>query len=318
MSPLRPTFDEHLRPGSRLGDFTLGELVDRGGTADVFHAREGVGDAVVVKVLRPPDDPEHQRFVEQRFVQECAALQRLDHPAVVRWRGQGRTPAGHPWLALDWVPGRDLAALLREEQPRPARFLQLAIALCEAVAHAHERGVVHGDLKASNVRVGEDDRITVIDFGLATLDGLALPSNGRVLGSAHGMAPELVAGQPADHRVDVYALGVLLYRGLVGRYPFHGRKPTEIMVAHVHREVPPFSRYRPELRLPDGLEPVVRACLSKRPEERLQTVGELLLELEAISARIDEPWTPPRSARWWLWATGALLGASLLLSRCLL
>ena len=120
-----------------------------------------------------------------------------------------------------------------------------------------------------------------------------------------------MAGGEVDHRADIYGLGVILYRGLVGRYPFHGRQPAEILAAHVHRDVPPFARYRPELRLPDGLEDTVRRCLAKRPEDRFIEVGELVRALEAYIERLDTPtvWTPPRRYRWWLWSAVAVLAS---------
>jgi serine/threonine-protein kinase len=277
--------------------------------ADVYQARDASGRQVALKLLRAPDDPEHLGFVEDRFETETRVLMRLRHPGIVRGLGHGQTAEGTRWLTMEWVAGRDLATLYREDQPPPERVLRLVVQVARAVAHAHAHGVVHRDLKASNILVGADDHVTVLDFGLAKVGQAPESGSGRVLGSAHSIAPEQVSGASVDHRADVYGLGVLLYRGLVGRYPFHGRQAVEILAAHMHRDVPAFARYRPELRLPEGLEGTVRRCLAKRPEDRFSDADTLISDLDDYIERLQTPavWTPPRRYRRSLWSAVAVL-----------
>ena len=296
-------------PGRQIASWTLVALRARGGMADVYEARDASGRQVALKLLRAPDDPQHLEFVEDRFATETWVLMRLRHPGIVRGIGHGQTADGSRWLAMEWIAGRDLATVYREDQPPPERVLRLVVQVARAVAHAHAHGVVHRDLKASNIRVGSDDEVTVLDFGLAKTGRASECASGRVLGSAHSIAPEQVSGATVDHRADVYGLGVLLYRGLVGRYPFHGRQPAEILAAHMHRDVPPFARYRPKLRLPDGLEALVRRCLAKRPEDRFADVDTLIVGLDAYIERLQTPavWTPPRRYRRSLWSAVGVL-----------
>ncbi len=287
---------ERLLPRMVLdGRFELKRRVAEGAMAGVHRALDRrTGELVAVKVLRPPDDPDHADFAASRFRMERLALERLRHPHIVGLRGHGLTPRGRPYLVMEWCDGQDLATLLRVERPTPPRFLDLMLQLLDAVAFVHDRGVLHRDLKAANVLVDDGDQIKLVDFGLARVDAAheMAPETGRVLGSAHSISPEQVRSFDVDHRSDVYSLGVLLYRGLVGRYPFHGRQKAEILAAHLHREVPCFERLRPELQLPPALELAVRRCLAKKPSERWPDVGSLhreILRLRGEVASRPEP-----------------------------
>jgi serine/threonine-protein kinase len=140
---------------------------------------------------------------------------------------------------------------------------------------------VHRDLKPGNLLVTQDrsgkELLKVVDFGLVKLTegDQAITVTGMIMGSPHCMAPEQVQGDEVDHRADVYAIGVLLYRCLCGQYPFHGPTTTATMIAHIQQEIPSLAKAAPDLELPEGLEQVVRRCLAKKPEERFQTMAEL-------------------------------------------
>jgi serine/threonine protein kinase len=309
-----PGIADPVAPGARLGRLEIGARAATGGMSEVFRAVDTeTGKTVALKLLKLPSDPTEAAFARHRFDQEAEAVARLDHPAVVRLHSAGTTPDGTPYLALEWVDGRDLGALFREEQPPPWRVLRLVRSVALAVVHAHDNGVVHRDLKASNILVCGEDDVRLIDFGLALLDGSTDPPGVRALGSAHSMAPEQVSGG-GDRRSDVYSLGVILYRGLVGRYPFHSRQAVQILAAHLLHDVPRFERYRPDLRLPDGLEDTVRRCLAKNPDDRFGSVEDLVRAIDAYLVRLELPAVRERGSLAWLPWVGAAAVAGLVLA----
>jgi hypothetical protein len=161
----------------------------------------------------------------------------------------------------------------------------LVLQVAQALRYAHKRGVVHRDVKNSNVLVrtldNGEEQAKVVDFGLVKLSRVdsGLTQSGMILGSPHFMAPEQATGQAVDHRADIYATGVLLYCGLTGKYPFDGPHATAIITAHVTRDVPSFAAIAPTVRVPEGLEAIVRRCLEKRPGRRYPSMDALVAEL---------------------------------------
>jgi hypothetical protein len=220
----------------------------------------------------------------ERFAREIEVVNLLRHPGIVEIYEVGALPDHRPFFVMEYVEGRTLGALLEEDgRLSPAEALDLLEPVGAALAAAHEAGVVHRDVKASNIIVTEDEPpvVKLLDFGIAKLIGpragpIGLTSEGRQVGTLTIMAPEQLLGVPVDARVDIYALGVLLYRLLTGRLPFDGKSPLVLAQQHLEEPAP-----RPSQRTPlaPALDAIVLRCLEKRPERRYDTVKDFLVAL---------------------------------------
>jgi tRNA A-37 threonylcarbamoyl transferase component Bud32 len=279
-----------LSPGTLIGGkFRIEERIARGGQASVYLARqEPLNRPVALKLLSPPSleaTEEERDAFEQRFLLEARTLAALDHPNIVTVFDYGETDDGRYYLAMEYISGGRFLDLLKRGHMEAGRTVNLCIQVAQALRYAHKRGVVHRDVKNSNVLVRHldngEEQAKVVDFGLVKLSKLdsGLTQTGMILGSPHFMAPEQATGQGVDHRADIYATGVLLYCGLTGNYPFDGPHATAIITAHVTRDVPSFASVAPDVRIPDGLEIVVRRCLEKKPGRRYPSMDALIAEL---------------------------------------
>ena len=293
----------------RLGPFRLGRCLGQGGMGAVFEAHDAtLGRTVAVKIVRP----ELLLFPEarQRFRREAEAIARLSHPGIVPIHQVGED-AGVPWFAMEFVAGRSLAAVLRDLHGRsPATLrgrdlqraalgdtaasgssafsgdweetcLRLVLELAQALAHAHDRGVLHRDVKPSNVLVAADGHPRLCDFGLArTGGGDELTRTGAAVGSVPYMAPEQLRGDAVDARADVYALGVLLHELLTLRSPFLRDHEAATRRAVELGEAPP---------LPRGLRwettVVTAVAMDRDPERRYQGMHELAADLQRVLDR---------------------------------
>lgn len=284
----RPT--NILSPGTLIGGkFRIEDRIARGGQASVYLARqEPLNRPVALKLLSPPSleaTEEERESFEQRFLLEARTLAGLDHPNIVTIFDYGETDDGRYYLAMEYISGGRFLDLLKRGHMEPGRAVNLCIQVAQALRYAHKRGVVHRDVKNSNVLVRQldngEEQAKVVDFGLVKLSKLdsGLTQTGMILGSPHFMAPEQATGQGVDHRTDIYATGVLLYCGLTGNYPFDGPHATAIITAHVTRDVPAFASIAPNVRVPDGLEIVVRRCLEKKPGRRYPSMDALIADL---------------------------------------
>ena len=279
-----------LRPGTHIGGFELVRLVGQGGMGRVYEAREKHPERrVALKVLRADLDSESMR---QRFRWEADALARLDHPGIARILATGvhveETDLGQrrtPWLALDFVDeARDLFAYAREQGLSLAQRVDLFVRVCRAVHHGHLRGVLHRDLKASNILVRVDGSPVVIDFGVArALDpdpehATGSTRAGDLVGTLATMSPEQVERDPRelDLRSDVYSLGAVLYELLGGRPPHDlgGRSVVEAARIVVERDPEPLED------LPRDLWAIVSTALAKERAQRFESAAEMADDLE--------------------------------------
>lgn len=263
---------------------------------------EHTGARVAIKVLECRDPrPEVQRTFRRRFAREADALARLTHPHVVKVLDHGIAD-DIPYLVMAFLDGRSLETALRARTPRPVAALAVAEQVCRALAAAHEHGVVHRDIKPSNLFVtGDLDgprllHVRLIDFGIAKdlTDASDLTGQGIVVGTPRYMAPEQTLGDPVDGRADIYAVGCLLFRMLLGSTPFEDRRGTGVLLAHVTQPPPLFSAVRPELSLPPVIEWTVRRCLEKDPDRRFADVAELRCALQLCRRSLDNPDFRPR------------------------
>jgi serine/threonine-protein kinase len=283
-----------LAPGTRIGAYVLEDLRFQGGFAVVYRATRDDGGAAAIKVLRRALTT--SPGMRSRFQQEASAISRIQHPSLVRIFDSGVTDGGLPFIAMEWLEGRNLHEEIARRGPFAAtEALEILEALGGALTAAHALGIVHRDVKAQNVMaVPRDHGITVklVDFGIAKLlDPGEDPRRGMVssvvLGTPLTMAPEQILGRPVDQRVDIYALGLLLHQLVTGQLPFRGASRVEIESQHLHTPPPRTSDLAP---VSSAFDAVVRRCLEKDAAQRYATVEELLVELrQAVGAAPRSP-----------------------------
>lgn len=277
-------YGEELSPGAQVGGYVVESTRYRGSVATLYRAREArTGAAAALKVMRPQYTA--ARGALRRFQQEAETLRRLRHPHIVDVLEQGTLADGRPFIAMEWLEGRDIAAELAARGPYSAHeALELLEQVGSALKAAHGAGVIHRDLKAQNVvvRAGSAGPVVkLVDFGVAKLlapeePGTAATSTGLVLGTPLSMAPEQIRGETPDARTDLYGLGVLLYQLVTGRPPYQGTTQVELEEQHLHAPVPRASERAP---VPAALDAVVARCLEKRREARYADVDAVLEEL---------------------------------------
>jgi len=288
-----------------LSGYRLLELLGAGGMAQVYRAVATDGSPVAVKVLYPhlTADP---GFVA-RFEREAAAAAELDHPHIVHILDHG-ADGELSYLVMELVDGPSLRSVLAErtEPLSPQEAVPLIAAVAEALDHAHRRGVVHRDVKPSNIllRGGRLDDPVLTDFGVARMvEATVSTASGTVLGTPTYMAPEQGQGEPGDARSDIYALGVVLYELLLGQPPFAAESPYALILRHIHTPPPAPRAIRPDL--PRSLEAAVMQALAKEPAARYASAAEFA---DALRQSLEEPVRPARP----VWAY-ALAGVVILL-----
>ncbi len=260
------------------GRFLIERLLGRGGMSSVWQAYdEELGRAVAIKLL-------HARRLESadsvdRFEREARTLALLAHPGIVTVIDRGETD-GRPFIVCELVNGRDLHERIALEGSLPiAEALAIAVQVASALAYAHERGVIHRDVKPHNVLLTADGHAKLTDFGIARVDDApALTQAGRVLGTGDYVAPEQAQGHPLDGRADIYALGALLFHCLTGGPPYRGASFVEIAEQHLRAPVPDVQARREEVS--DGVAAIVAKALAKRRDDRFADVGEMRAALE--------------------------------------
>lgn len=282
-----------LQPGARLGPYEITGWLGAGGMGEVYRARDPkLGREIAIKTLPAALANDKHRLA--RFEREAQLLAALNHPHIAAVHSLAEHD-GTLYLAMELVDGNTLEHALRRGALPVDEALRLALQLAEALEAAHGKGVVHRDLKPANVMLTPDGNVKVLDFGLAKAlandapeaapaqspASLAMTQQGLVLGTAGYMSPEQASGQVADHRADVWAFGVVLYEMLAGLPPFGGESVPHIL-ADVLRGEPNWGR------LPKNLHPrlklLLERCLTKKPRNRLHSIADARIEIEAVLA----------------------------------
>jgi len=291
--------------------------IGRGGMSVVYLARhELLNKTVAVKVLR--EEIAGHKDSLKRFHREARAAASIGDPHIVDVTDYGFTEQGDAFIVMELLEGQDLRALVRAEGAlSPERTREIGSQILRALSAAHERGIVHRDLKGENVFITRRegaDFIKLLDFGISKLvqpvdegDSTGLTSTGQVLGTPQYLAPEQAHGvEKVDHRADIYAMGVILYEMLTGELPFSGKSVFEVLMKHAQEPPEPPSARRPELGIPADLERVALRALAKKPEERFASAGEMLAALRG--AALDPPPPARRRPRALIIALAAVLG----------
>jgi serine/threonine-protein kinase len=279
-----------------LGRYRLKRRLASGGMGDIWVAyHPGLKRDVAVKILRDDHRNDSDNAV-RRFEREARATADLLHPNTVRVFDYGATEDGLLYYVMELLEGETLGAHVERLGPLPpARAVHIVGQAARALAEAHERGIVHRDVKPDNIFLtslgGEHDFVKVLDFGIAKITSdseAAMTGTGFLLGTPLYMSPEVLGGEQADARSDVYALGAVLYYLLCGRPPFDGDSPSSIILGHLSRTPLSPSIY---LRTPlsEELEAIVMRSLRKEPSERYATAAEFALALAGCS--VAGKWT---------------------------
>ncbi len=273
------------------GRYKLGAKIGAGGMGVVWEAEDlALPRKVAVKILHPAvGDPE----AGERLRREAELLAQIDHPNVVSVLDFGFLTADRPYVVMERVRGQPLSAWIAEQgRVRWPQAVELAVQLCDGLGRAHELGIIHRDLKSSNVLVIHDSHgrpsAKIIDFGLAkandVVDRVRVPTrSGQVFGTPAYMAPEQVRGDRIDARADIYALGIVLFEMLAGRRPWSPDSVVELLYAQLFEVAPLLRTQVPEL--PAELEAIVARCLLKVRDERYPDVHALRAELLGVGTR---------------------------------
>ena len=267
-----------VREGDELDHYRIGKLVARSGMASIFRGTDTrTGHSVAIKIPHPEVESDPVSF--DRFHREQDIGQKLDHPGVMKVFAD----SGHSqiYMVMEWVEGRLLRQILSEEgKLAPERAVQIALGICSALEYIHGQGVVHRDLKPENIMVNAEDRIKLIDFGIAGQEGarrLTFAKLSELMGTPDYISPEQVKGKRGDARSDLYALGVMLYEMLTGQVPFRGPNAFAIMNDRLlNNPVPPRelnSDISPEL------QEIVYRALERDPKNRYSSAREFAWDL---------------------------------------
>lgn len=277
--------------GDEIGEYKILKVLGEGGMGRVYEAEHlETADHVALKVLHPRG---RTREIEERFRREAESISLIANPHVVDIVRFGPSGDGKfLYLAMELLQGESLDRILFKEGPfAPLRALTIASQICQALAAAHEAGVIHRDLKPGNVMLvnqgGNPDFVKILDFGLARLDvgESALTRVGDLIGTFAYMAPEQGQGKTATPKIDIYAVGEVLYELLTKKLPHEGAE--EILARKATLDATPISHHRPDLT--PAICQLVMKCLARDPEERHATMAALGLEIDKIVAKLSAP-----------------------------
>jgi serine/threonine-protein kinase len=282
------------RVGTVIAGYRIEERIGRGGMGVVYRAEHiNLRRRAAVKIIAP-DLAESDGF-RDRFTREARIAAALQHPNIVTVYDAGEVD-GLLYLAMQYIEGSDLAAMLRAEgRLRPYRAVDVCRQVASALDAAHAMGLIHRDVKPANVLI-EGRTAFLTDFGLTKrIEGshAQLTQAGDVVGTVHYVAPEQIEGHPVSARTDVYSLGCLLYHCLSGQVPFSRDSDVAVIYAHLSEDPPKLTRVRPEL--PEALDAVIAKALDKSPDRRFPTCGDLISAARAVvdmSGPLDT--SPPR------------------------
>ena len=259
--------------GKTLGQYQITALAGRGGMATVYKAYQpSLKRYVALKVL-PYHLAADQDFVV-RFRQEALAAAALRHPNILVIHDVGQDGNTH-YIAMEYLEGQTLSDVLRRTG---GLTLQQAIRILDQIASAldfaHQRGLIHRDIKPANIFVGQDDHVTLMDFGIVkAMSGVGVTHTGTTVGTPEYMSPEQITGRPVDRRSDLYSLGIVLYQMLTGQVPFTADTPTAVMYAQVNKQPTPPSKLTAFIT--PEVEAVIMRALAKNPQERYANVREM-------------------------------------------
>jgi serine/threonine protein kinase len=270
--------------GQSLGRYHILEQLGEGGMAIVYKAYDTrLETDVAIKVIRTENIlPSVMERALKRFEREAKALARLTHPNIVKVTDYGEYE-GKPYLVMPYFPGGTLKEKIGKQIPwREA--LQILLPIAEALGYAHSQNMVHRDVKPSNILLTQSGQPMLTDFGIAKILDLEetqdLTGTNAAIGTPEYMAPEQATAKSVDHRADIYSFGIVLYEMLIGRKPYTADTPMAILIMHAHDPLPSPKKYVPDL--PVEVERILLKALAKKPEDRYQSMGEMVKAFENL------------------------------------
>jgi serine/threonine protein kinase len=286
------TFQTPSRGGLERGTtfarrFEIIEEIGKGGMGTVYKAYDSkIREVVAIKLLKP--DIASDLEIIERFRNELKLARQVSHRHVCRMYD-----IGEEWLSIyismEYVPGEDLKSFIRRSgHLNEAKAIGLARQILEGLVEAHRLGVVHRDLKPQNIMIDREGNAKIMDFGIArSLHTKGVTGTGVIIGTPEYMAPEQAEGHDIDHRVDIYALGAILFEMVTGRVPFEGETPLSIVLKH--RSEPPTDPQTLNAQISDGLSRIILKCLEKSRDRRYRTASEALADLAAVEKGLPSP-----------------------------
>ncbi|MCU0227783.1 MAG: serine/threonine protein kinase [Bryobacterales bacterium] len=273
-----------FRPGEHLGDYEILRLLGAGGMGEVYQVRNVLSDRVeAIKVLSSglQASPE----LQDRFLREIKISAALKHPHIAELRTAQRVDS-LLIMVMEFVDGLTVDALLKGGPLPPKNALHYTGQVLDALGYAHARGVIHRDIKPQNIMVTAGDEVRLMDFGIArSLADQGMTMTGMTLGSLYYMSPEQIRGEHADHRADLYSLGITLYEMATGSRPFEGSSGYTVMAAHLDQ--PPLPPLERNPALPDALNDIILKAIAKRPEDRFQDATSFQQAILALQGGVE-------------------------------
>ena len=276
-------------------EYDVLNCIGSGGMGVIYKAKRRKDNKIVaIKMLHPHLAEDEESM--SRFEIELRAVCLLSHPYIIVIHDLGITASGIPYMVMDFVDGKDLLDTLAKDGPLPmARFLNIFLQVCEAMGHAHERLILHRDIKPDNImltRTGRNrEEVRLMDFGIARLlndserGATRLTKPGQAVGSPMYMSPEQARGKDIDHRSDLYSLGLVMYEALTGVPAFQGETVYKTLIMQLTEKPKPMSSHR--FGIDPRLETIVSKLMEKAPEARYQSMRELHTELSALQGWSD-------------------------------
>jgi Tol biopolymer transport system component len=301
--------------GTTIGPYEIVGWLGAGGMGEVYRARDSrLAREVAIKLIPPTLATDTTRL--RRFEQEARAAGQLNHPNILAVYDVG-VHDGAPFIVSELLQGQSLRALLHDGALPPRRVLDYARQIAEGLAAAHDKTIVHRDIKPDNLFLTDDGRVKILDFGIAKLTrpndtstehtAATQTSDGAVVGTAGYMSPEQVRGETVDARSDLFSVGIVVYEMLTGRAPFNRETAAESMTAILKSDPEPLP-----IELPPALSRIVSRCLEKTCEMRFQSARDLAFGLEVLSDTVAGPPVASRPAVWRRGHTALVVGAAAL------
>ena len=283
---------ESISPNTTIAQYTIVSKIGEGGMGEVYRARDAkLGRDVAIKVLPAALSENTDRL--NRFEQEAQAAGALNHPNILSIYHIG-THEGAPYIVSELLEGETLRERMASGALPQRKAIDYGLQIAKGLAAAHEKGIVHRDIKPDNIFITDDGRVKILDFGLAKLTSAAhgtsqteVPTRkvntdpGTVMGTMGYMSPEQLKGQQIDHRSDIFSFGAILYEMLSGKRAFRGDSMAETMSAILREDPPDLSETNKTVS--PALERVVRHCLEKNPAERFHSARDLAFAIESLS-----------------------------------
>ncbi len=278
--------------GQKVGSFEIVEIIGRGGIGIVYLGHDTKLDRFVA-IKSIPAELQASSTAQARFKREAKLLASLNHPNIAVIHEIIEQDEGTGYLILEYIPGETLAHRIAHKPLKFEEALSIGQQVAEAVSAAHEKGVIHRDLKPGNIKITPDGRVKVLDFGLAKVSVSedknienTVTQPGRVMGTPAYMSPEQARGKGIDHRTDIWSFGCIMYEMLTGQLPFEGETAIDTLSRVIERE--PDWQALPQ-EIPANIRVLLRRCLEKEPRRRLRDIGDIAITLEETTTELQSP-----------------------------